>query len=178
MPLDKLRKGKRVTIPIPIDGTEPFGELPVSARSRPAPAPRGPAGLCAVASARRSKTISTENQLQGGSVHILLMEETYVVIFGRQGGHGDGCNGRLFTATTGGAFWSRGNPAARDCRGAITARLVFVQPLQLNQFVVFGGFYFLCFSSILTPSFIPFRSLLHTRLRPSRIWRLKRLSNG
>lgn len=41
-------------IPIHPDGLEPFAELLVSAHSRPAAAPREPAGLCAVASARRS----------------------------------------------------------------------------------------------------------------------------
>lgn len=43
-------------------------------------------------------------------MHVLHMEETYVVIFGRQGGHGDGCYGRLSTAMTGGAFGRVGIP--------------------------------------------------------------------
>lgn len=46
--------GRSAIIPIHPDGLGPFVELLVFARSRPAAAPREPAGLCAVASARRS----------------------------------------------------------------------------------------------------------------------------
>lgn len=67
----QIESKKTYDIPIHRDGLEPFGELPGYAHSRLAVAPREPAGLCAVASARRSKQL----------VHMIPIQCTQCVHF-------------------------------------------------------------------------------------------------
>jgi hypothetical protein len=49
------------------------------------------------------RQISTNGQTRNGGklMHVLHRKATYIFIFGRQGGHGDDCNGPRLSAISG-----------------------------------------------------------------------------